>query len=178
MLTNANAVEVAEALGLEIDLKTSDRKAFHVKGYGGLFIWKDGSGFYHSSENVKGNSVALVQHIKNCSYREALDFINENVMNSRMKISAPVKPSCESPMFSRFFSCFCLPAFSFSVFRKNHYEVMARIEGCSPLKTAKCQRHLQGVQSEKQGCKRGADVKMKIVLQCSTKRRQYGYSAE
>ena len=85
-LTNANAVEVAEALGLEIDLKTSDRKAFHIKGYGGLFIWKDGSGFYHSSENVKGNSVALVQHIKKCSYREALDFINENVMNGSFSV--------------------------------------------------------------------------------------------
>ena len=45
MLTNANAVEVAEALGLEIDLKTSDRKAFHVKGYAVFLFGKTAAAF-------------------------------------------------------------------------------------------------------------------------------------
>lgn len=81
ILTNANTVDVAHALGLEIDEKGSDRKAYHIVGHGGLFVWKDGSGFYHSSENKKGNAVDLVRHILGSNYREALDFINDNVMN-------------------------------------------------------------------------------------------------
>lgn len=81
ILTNANAVDVALSLGLKIDEKGSDRNAYHIEGYGGLFIWKSGSGFYHVSENAKGNAPQLVQHILKCSYRDALDYINDNLMH-------------------------------------------------------------------------------------------------
>ncbi len=36
-------------------LKESDRKTFRVENMGGLFIFKNGKGFYHFTTSIKGN---------------------------------------------------------------------------------------------------------------------------
>jgi len=62
-ITNANCVETALQLGLDLDEKKSDKKAIKVKGFGGLFLWRDGSGYYHHSNNERGNELATHLHI-------------------------------------------------------------------------------------------------------------------
>ena len=79
-ITNANCVETALQLGLDLDEKKSDKKAIKVKGFGGLFLWRDGSGYYHHSNNERGNAVHLVQKILGVDYKPALDYIYQNVL--------------------------------------------------------------------------------------------------
>lgn len=79
-ITSANCVQVAEALGLEFDEKRSDQKALHVKGYGGLYVWRNGRSWYQHSSGEKGFAVDLVQKIAGLNYRESLDFIADNVL--------------------------------------------------------------------------------------------------
>ena len=79
-ITNADCTEVARALGYEFDEKRSDRNALRVKDQGGLFVWRNGSGWYCHSTGEKGHAVDLVRRTLGCEYREALDFIADNLL--------------------------------------------------------------------------------------------------
>ncbi|MCL2086170.1 MAG: DUF3991 and toprim domain-containing protein [Oscillospiraceae bacterium] len=99
MITNANCVDTALALGFQIDEKGSDKKAFHLKESGGLFVWKDGSGFFQFSTYEKGIAIDLVTKISGLKYGEALDWINNNVLHGRFEEQRQTfyKPSNSNP---------------------------------------------------------------------------------
>jgi hypothetical protein len=84
-ITNVSCVDVAMALGYTVDEKRSDRNALHMADSGGLFVWRNGQGYYRHTTETKGNAVQLVQEEKNCSYKQALDFINENVLGMKFE---------------------------------------------------------------------------------------------
>ena len=83
-ITTADCVAVARALGLEFDEKRSDAKAIHVKDNGGLYVWRDGSGWYQHSSGERGHAVELVQKFTGLNYRETLDFIADNVLSGQI----------------------------------------------------------------------------------------------
>ena len=94
-ITSADCIRTAQALGLEFDEKRSDAKAIHIKGYGGLYVWRSGNGWYQHSSGEYGHAVELVQKFTDMSYREALDFINDNVLleqNAGTKIAYTYSP--------------------------------------------------------------------------------------
>lgn len=77
-----NLVEFAKAQGFE--LESAGRDAYHVKGYGGLYLFKHGHGWYQWSEDAKGDAVKFVQHMFQKDFVQAvyllLDFQNEHPM--------------------------------------------------------------------------------------------------
>lgn len=79
-ITNASCVDTALALGLNFSEEKSDRKSLHVPGYGGLFVFRDGKGFYNHSDETSGNAPKLVQYVIGCKYGESLEWINDNVL--------------------------------------------------------------------------------------------------
>ena len=103
-ITNADCVEVARALSLEFDENRSDRNALRVKDQGGLFVWRDGSHWYCHSTGEGGRAVDLVKKIlgySNNEYRQALDFIVDNVLvwsnHSYKEIRRSTAPPKEPP---------------------------------------------------------------------------------
>ena len=88
-ITNANCVDVALALGYQIDEKRSDKKALHIKNNGGLYVWRDGTGWYQHSTNERGNAVDLVQRTLCCGYKPALDYINDNILKHERTYGNP-----------------------------------------------------------------------------------------
>ncbi|MCL2076832.1 MAG: DUF3991 and toprim domain-containing protein [Oscillospiraceae bacterium] len=85
VITNANCVNTALALGFQIDENCKDKKAFHIKDNGGFYVWKNGSGFLQFSSGDKGRAVDLVMKTLGIKYGEALDWINGNVLNGEFK---------------------------------------------------------------------------------------------
>lgn len=83
-ITTADCVAVAQALGFEFDEKRSDAKAIRIKGYGGLFVWRNGSGWYQHSSGEHGHAVELVQKFTGMNYRETLDFIADNILSGQI----------------------------------------------------------------------------------------------
>lgn len=79
-ITNADCIEVARSLGFQFDEKRSDKTALRIKDNGGLFVWRDGSGWYQHSTGEKGRAVDLVMKSNNCEYKEAMDYIFGNVL--------------------------------------------------------------------------------------------------
>lgn len=82
-ITNADCVVVARALGFEFDEKRSDRNAIRIKDQSGLFVFRNGKGWYCHSTGEKGNAVELVKRTfgyGDKEYRKALDFIADNVL--------------------------------------------------------------------------------------------------
>lgn len=100
-ITNADCVEVARALGFEFDEKRSDRDALRVKDQSGLFVWRNGRGWYCFSTGESGHAVDLVQRTLSCKYREALDFIADNILvntdHSYQEFSRSAVPIKEPP---------------------------------------------------------------------------------
>ncbi len=97
----ADCVQVARALGFEFNEKRSGRDALRVKDQGGLFVWRNGSGWYCFSTGESGHAVDLVQRTLSCKYREALDFIADNVLanteHSYREFSRSAAPVKEPP---------------------------------------------------------------------------------
>lgn len=79
-ITNADCIETAKALGYEFDEKRSDRDALRIKDNAGLFVWRNGSGYYQHSTGAKGHAVDLVMMANNCGYKQAMDYIFSNVL--------------------------------------------------------------------------------------------------
>lgn len=79
-ITNADCVAVARSLGLEFDEKRSDRNALRIKDQGGLFVFRNGKSWYCHSTGVAGRAVDLVECTLGCNYREALNYISDNVL--------------------------------------------------------------------------------------------------
>lgn len=51
-LTNAPCLDVAKALGMEINERESDRKSWKIKGEQGLCIYREGNGWYRFSDGA------------------------------------------------------------------------------------------------------------------------------
>lgn len=107
-ITKVSCVDVALALGYQIDEKRSDNNALHMADSGGLYVWRNGQGFFRHSTETKGNAVQLVQEELNCKYVEALDFINDNVLNRRFETQ---KYTREAPIIENQKTEFQLPEF-------------------------------------------------------------------
>lgn len=58
-LTNAPCLDVALALGMEINEKECDQKAWKIKGEQGLCIYRDGNNWYRFSDGKHGFPVCL-----------------------------------------------------------------------------------------------------------------------
>lgn len=102
-ITNANCIDVAARLGYEFDDKRSDSKSLHIANNGGLFVWRDGTGWYQHSTSMRGHAVELVQDTLACSYAKALDWIYENVLGKppvHIEFSNTTKAEPESSVFS------------------------------------------------------------------------------
>ena len=80
-LTNAPCLDVARALGMEINERESDRKSWKIKGEQGLCIYREGNNWYRFSDGRHGFSIDLVIDKLGCSREQALDFIAKNVVN-------------------------------------------------------------------------------------------------
>ena len=80
-LTNAPCLDVALALGMEINEKECDQKAWKIKGEQGLCIYRDGNNWYRFSDGKHGFPVDLVEDRLGCSREQALDFIARYVVN-------------------------------------------------------------------------------------------------
>lgn len=105
-LTNASCLDVARALGMEINEKESDRKSWKIKGEQGLCIYREGNGWYRFSDGQHGFPIDLVKDKLCCSTEQALDFIARYVVNGvseqvniprRTALSEPEKPREFSP---------------------------------------------------------------------------------
>ena len=81
-LTNAPCIDVALALGMEINEKASDNKAWKMKGGQGLCIYREGNNWYRFSDGRHGFPIDLVKDKLGCSTEQALDFIAKNVLTS------------------------------------------------------------------------------------------------
>ena len=80
-LTNAPCLDVAKALGMEINERESDRKSWKIKGEQGLCIYREGNGWYRFSDGRHGFPIDLVKDKLCCSTEQALDFIARYVVN-------------------------------------------------------------------------------------------------
>ena len=81
-LTNAPCIDVALALGMEINERESDNKAWKMKGEQGLCIYREGgNNWYRFSDGKTGYPIDLVIDKLGCSREYALDFIAKNVIN-------------------------------------------------------------------------------------------------
>lgn len=79
-ITNADCVEVARALGYEFDEKRSDKNSLHIKDHSGLFVWRNGKGWYQHSTGAQGYATDLVMFAKGCNYKQAMEYIFSNVL--------------------------------------------------------------------------------------------------
>lgn len=82
-ITGTSCVDVAKALGMEFDEKRSDKSALRVANSGGLFIFRDGKGWYCHSTGEKGGCIDLVMRERSCNYKDALDFVIDTVLQGR-----------------------------------------------------------------------------------------------
>jgi len=80
-LANAPCIDVAMALGMEIDESRSDQKAWKIKGEQGLCIYRDGNNWYRFSDGKTGFPIDLVIDKLGCTKTQALDFIARNVVH-------------------------------------------------------------------------------------------------
>lgn len=81
-LLNADCLEVAQALGLEIDEgKQTNSRAVHIKNSGGLYIFPENNNWYRHSDGAKGFPIDLVMDIMGCDKEAALDFISRSVVS-------------------------------------------------------------------------------------------------
>lgn len=105
-LTNAPCLDVARALGMEINERESDRKSWKIKGEQGLCIYREENGWYRFSDGRHGFPIDLVKDKLSCSTEQALDFIARYVVNGvseqvnipcRTALSEPEKPREFSP---------------------------------------------------------------------------------
>ena len=80
-LTNAPCIDVALALGMQINEKASDRKAWKIKNEQGLCIYREGNNWYRFSDGSHGFPIDLVTDKLHCSREQALDFIAQHVIN-------------------------------------------------------------------------------------------------
>ena len=101
-LTNATCIDVALALGMEINERASDQKAWKMKDEQGLCIYREGNNWYRFSDGKHGFSIDLVIDKLGCSREQALDFIAKNVVNGvseqvRLDHKAPAKVKKELP---------------------------------------------------------------------------------
>ena len=101
-LTNAPCIDVALALGMEINERASDQKAWKMKDEQGLCIYREGNNWYRFSDGRHGFSIDLVIDKLGCSREQALDFIAKNVVNGvseqvRLDHKAPANVKKELP---------------------------------------------------------------------------------
>lgn len=101
-LTNAPCIDVALALGMEINERASDQKAWKMKDEQGLCIYREGNNWYRFSDGKHGFSIDLVIDKLGCSREQALDFIAKNVVNGvseqvRLDHKAPANVKKELP---------------------------------------------------------------------------------
>lgn len=80
-LTNAPCIDVALALGMEINEKESDKKTWKIKGEQGLCIYREGNNWYRFSDGKRGFPIDLVMDKLGCTATQALDFIARYVVN-------------------------------------------------------------------------------------------------
>lgn len=80
-LLNAPCIDVALALGMEINEKASDRKAWKMKNEQGLCIYREGNNWYRFSDGSHGFPLDLVVDKLGCTREQALDFIAQYVVN-------------------------------------------------------------------------------------------------
>ena len=66
-LTNAPCIDVALALGMEINERASDQKAWKMKDEQGLCIYREGNNWYRFSDGKHGFSIDLVIDKLGCS---------------------------------------------------------------------------------------------------------------
>ena len=92
-LTNAPCLDVAKALGMEINERESDRKSWKIKGEQGLCIYREGNGWYRFSDGRHGFPIDLVKDKLCCSTEQALDFIARYVVNG---VSEQVNIPCRT----------------------------------------------------------------------------------
>ena len=74
---NTSLVDFAKNNGFH--LKESDRKTFKVENMGGLFIFKDGKGFYQFTTGKKGNIVDFAKEYLGLTFKQAV----ENILGIR-----------------------------------------------------------------------------------------------
>ena len=72
-LTSISSLDVALALGMEVDEYRSSSKAIHIKDSGGLFVFPQDGKWYRHSDEKSGHGVQLVCDTLGCSFGEALD---------------------------------------------------------------------------------------------------------
>lgn len=91
-IANANGVEVAQALGLQVDEgKQTTDKAVHIKNSGGLYIFPSNN-WYRHSDGSKGFPIDLVMDVLECDREHAMEFIAKNVLNGIQQISLNSPP--------------------------------------------------------------------------------------
>ena len=66
-LTNAPCLDVAMALGMEINEKGSDKKSWKMKGEQGLCIYREGNNWYRFSDGRHGFPIDLVKDKLGCT---------------------------------------------------------------------------------------------------------------
>ena len=70
---NTSLVDFAIRNGFK--LKESDRKTFKVENMGGLFIFKNGKGFYHFTTGIKGNILDFAKEYLGLDFKQAVESI-------------------------------------------------------------------------------------------------------
>ena len=102
---NTSLVDFAIRNGFK--LKESDRKTFKVENMGGLFIFKNGKGFYHFSRGIKGNIIDFAKEYLGLDFKEAVQSIlgiraYENVSSFYIYKEQPKKPFILPPKAENF----------------------------------------------------------------------------
>lgn len=66
-----NLIQYAKLQGFE--MKKSDRKSYHIKGYGGLYVFE--KGYHHFSNSVSGNIIDFAKEFQNLTFIQAVENI-------------------------------------------------------------------------------------------------------
>ncbi|MCL2050832.1 MAG: DUF3991 and toprim domain-containing protein [Lachnospiraceae bacterium] len=94
---SAPLADIAREMGFT--LEDYDRKTFHVKGMGGLYIYKPehGRGWYQFTTGKKGNIIGFVMEFGNKPKREAMESILKSKAFSHCAQALPNPPAPKKP---------------------------------------------------------------------------------
>lgn len=87
-----SVVDLAQQYGYELK---AEHDVFNVKGFGGLYIWRNGLGWYQHSTQERGNNVDFL--IKFCGVQRKVDAIRMLLTTARITPASELKINNEPP---------------------------------------------------------------------------------
>lgn len=87
-----SVIDLAQQYGYELK---AERDVYHIKGFGGLYIWQNGLGWYQHSTQDRGNNVDFL--MKFCGVDRKIDAIRMLLTTARITPAAELRINNEPP---------------------------------------------------------------------------------